>query len=96
MDGVSDDTKQELVVTLESDVKIRNSQLQKLARPDPRKASKETVDEGADNLFIFLTEQLAVIQMCPEDKRDAFLRGLLDVYRLQRTKGALSSLLMSH
>jgi hypothetical protein len=92
MEGISDATKREMMETLATDVRNRDEQLSFLVKTQgafPRESGPP--DIGADNLFVFLTENLNDVQECPQESRDTFVRGLLDVYRLQRKKGALSA-----
>jgi hypothetical protein len=92
MEGISDATKLEMMETLATDVQNRDEELSLLVKTKgefPKGGGQP--DIGADNLFIFLTENLNDVQECPQESRDTFVRGLLDVYRLQRKKGVLSA-----
>lgn len=47
-------------------------------------------DQSSDSLLLWLTQHIDVIDACPPAKRDTLLRGLLDIYLLQRMPGACS------
>jgi hypothetical protein len=78
-EGVSEGCKADLVATVNRELKA----METLNKKGSDKA------QCSDTLMFFLTEKLHLLQRCPMEKRDALLRGLLDIYELTRVKGAL-------
>ena len=79
--GISPSTQQMLMDTVTREMRARN----KLLQSD---RSDRTPDSSA-GLFFFLTEHLQVLQECSEERKDACMRSLLEVYSLFRKPGAL-------
>ena len=96
MDGISDDTKRMLVLVLQDDVDARDEAIEELdAKLEAREGKvSEMPDLSSDKLLVFLAENLAGLQQCEREKKDAYVLGLLDIYLLQRQKGAAPSLRM--
>lgn len=90
MDGISDDTKRALVLALQMDVEERGEAIEEMeAKLEAREGRVgDMPDLSSDKLLVFLAENVAGLQVCPRESKSAYVRGLLDIYLLQRQKGA--------
>lgn len=90
MDGISDDTKRALVLALQMDVEERGEAIEEMeAKLEAREGRVgDMPDLSSDKLLVFLAENVAGLQACPRESKSAYVRGLLDIYLLQRQKGA--------
>jgi hypothetical protein len=85
--GVSEDTRTRMLYLLKEDIIAHRASVH---------ADKPEEPMHADNMLLFLSDNMPVLLGCADSQRDDVLWGLLDAYELQTQAGACVLAALQH